>query len=195
VNGKNAAGIVGDWYIFEDQPDCVRAGFSADQCSVIHTPDDAFTPSDLATGRMCTWGVAAQILNLSGTTMPAYSAIWGAGIGLAFNNFNPYDAGAHGITGISFEIDTPPELALTVSFPVSYTSNYPAWEGAVSGFSPVYPGVNVVKWADVGGPMYAANPPPFDPSQLEGMQFQVLPSVLQPTPFAFCLSNLTALTD
>ncbi len=38
-------------------------------------------------------------------------------------------------------------------------------------------------------------PPPFDPSKAYGIRFQVITNTATATPYAFCVNNLTLLTD
>jgi hypothetical protein len=198
VRGANAAAIRGSWYAYADSGGCVATGrFSPDQCSAIFAPGSGpFAPSDPATGRMCTSGIAAQVIADPSTGAPAYSIIWGAGIGFNFNDRQAYDATAHMITGVSFVIDSPPPGALAIHFPsVADPDVGPTWGGAVALASPVTPGLNVIKWAELGGPFYATDPPPFDGSQLIGIQFHVLSNEHDPTPFDYCVSNFSALTE
>ncbi len=207
-DGSNAAGIRGYWYVSSDaiEPDfCLAAGFSAAQCSAVITPPHeghAFAVPD--PNRVCTSGVAAQVIVNPSTMALDYLNIWGANIGLDFNNPDrtnvnrggSYDAHAHAITGFSFVIDTPPPSTLRVSFSTTanpFTASY--WGGSASLFSPVQPGLNVVRWAEVGGPSYLTDPPVFDPTALLGMQFTVFSNANRPVPFDYCISSLTALTE
>jgi hypothetical protein len=195
VNGNNAADIRGSWFGYVDTGDCLASGpFTAEQCSQLFTPvgaSSSFIPSDVATGRMCTAGIAARVI--------AGAVIWGAGILFDFNTIfvdDPYDAAAHMLTGISFEIDAPPADAMAIVFPTSENPNTgPWWGGATNRASPVVPGFNMVRWADVGGPNFQVNPPPFDPRHLLKIQFQVVPNEQAAVPFEFCVSNLAVRTD
>jgi hypothetical protein len=65
----------------------------------------------------------------------------------------------------------------------------------------VLPGHNIVLWSQVLGPYYLTQqvppttPPPFDPSKAYGIGFQVITNAAATTPCAFCVNNLTLLTD
>jgi hypothetical protein len=207
VSGPNVAGINGYWYVNSDAIEpgyCLDVGFTAAQCSTVDTPPHdhyAFVPPDPS--KICTSGAAAKVIANPSTMALDYEHIWGTNLGLDFNNMDrtnvnrggTWDAPANGITGFSFVIDTPPG-SIRVSFSTDaapYKAAY--WSGAKAGASPVKPGLNVVRWADVGGPMYVTNPPLFDPTQIRGIQFTVVSNATQSIPFDFCISELTALTE
>jgi len=215
-DGSNAAGVTGYWWSTGDAyatdptlsvGSCPAAGFPASACSVLSSPTpDAFFQPD-ASGRMCASGVAAQVIP-DATGNLAWSAIWGDIIGFDVNNpgmFSDglttravYDAPAHGITGLAFDIDAVPVGGhLRVSFQTVGTENSAAyWGGASSDLSPVFaPGHYEIRWPEVGGPMYLPSPPPFDPTKLEAIHFHVVSNSFEPVPFNFCLSNLMLLTN
>jgi hypothetical protein len=205
----NTFGVQGAWYPYGDaygEAKCMTVGMhTAAECSTITTPDPLVMGFANTAGKMCTAGTVAQVINGPGTVMmPDYSNIWGAGIGLDLNATggdnsvkSVFDFTAKGITGISFEIDTVPLPGLRVEFPMPATeghadgSNY--W-GAAMTFppSPVVPGVNVVKWAEVQGPRGAIA---FDASQVLSIQFHVPASAAASGTFNYCISNLTFLTN
>jgi len=207
VDGSNAAGITGYWYVNSDAIEpgyCLAVGFSADQCSTVLTPPhDGYAFAAPDPSRICTSGVAAKVIVNPSTMALDFDHIWGTNLGLDFNNLDrtnvnrggSYDAPAHGITGFSFVIDAPPaSIRIVFSTDASpYQAAY--WGGATAPTSHVLPGVNVVRWADVGGPMYLADPPAFDPTHLRGIQFTVVSNATQSIPFDFCVGGLTALTD
>jgi hypothetical protein len=199
-----ATGIEGSWYVFADGlgfdgqvpslvGDCQRGGYPPDQCSMIITPNPTvlgFPPTD-GLG-MCVIGISARVIGAD------FSRIWGAGIGFNFNAAGSYDALANGVTGIAFDIDSepPPDAAIRVQLqtvPTEFAS--PSWGGATSPVSPVHAGHNRFKWEDVGGPSYLAQPPPFDPSQLVGMDFFMPAAVDGAKSFSFCIDHVTALVD
>jgi hypothetical protein len=207
----NAAGVVGPWYVFTDGagPDglpgdsqCVSVGlFPASACSQVFSPTPAAAFRPTAGKGMCTSGIAAQVL--SGTAggpapgQPDYGDLFGVGIGLDLDSPAgtglPYDASHY--TGISFDIDVVQE-DLRVEFPTAESGdNAPFWNGATYTSSPITRGTNVVRWADVGGPFYETNPPPFDPTKLLSIRFHVWTLPSSPTPFSFCIDNLTLLTQ
>jgi hypothetical protein len=216
-DGSNAAGVIGSWwatgddYGMDNLPGhglCPADGFPDTACSVLTTPTPGtyFRPD--ASGRgMCTSGISAQVIS-DATGNLAFSSIWGSVIG--FNPANPgtladgttligpYDAPAHGITGLAFDIDAVPSGGhLRVAFQTVGTENSPAyWGGATSDLSPVTaPGHYEMRWAEIGGPAYATNPPPFDPTMLKGIQFQVVSNSSAPVPFNFCVNNIMLLTN
>ena len=197
VAGSNAAGITGYWFAQVDSPTCQALGwYSADQCSMMFTPVGALLPSDLETGRMCTSGIAARAINNPVTMAPDFGNIWGAQMGLRFDDGRPYDATAHGITGLSFTLTSPPSGDLRIEFPTMDNPTTAAyWGGSWSYSSPVASGRNVIRWPDVGGPFYLATPPPFDRTKLLQLIIHVATSADRAIPYDFCVSNLAALTD
>ena len=201
---------------------CPKAGFSNSDCSSIATPTPGqpFIPNPTNTA-MCTRGIAAQVLNGDGGT-PAYSVIWGNIIAFDLHNPAPfntdageagadagvagadagtpargqYDALALGVTGIAFDIDTQPTGNLRVEFQTLGTENNAAyWGGSASNASPVFAGHNEIRWSDVGGPAYLTNPPRFDPTKLESVDFHVVANSSAAVPYSFCVNNVIMLTN
>jgi hypothetical protein len=227
VKDTSGSGIVGAWYVYGDSlgskatrtdadfadSDCAKAGFTADQCSQITTPvlGMPFSP-DPTTGAMCTSGTAAKAIPKAGTTNPDYSDLFGAGIGLDFDNPGG-DAGAKqsidlsSYAGIGFDFsgDLVPANYMRVNFPFDGENNgtdSPFWEGATKAASPLTSSTHaVIHWSDVGGPSYLlqqsppTTPPAFQPSKLLSIQFQVFTNMSSTTPYSFCVNNLTLLTQ
>jgi len=216
-DGTNGAGIMGAWYSYGDyynptpgSGDCVvMGGFTAAECSNITTPVPG-EPFANTGGTMCTAGTVAKTIPMAGSTTPAYSAIWGAGIGFDLNNAgndggtgkNAWDATAHGITGFSFHIDSPPVGGqMRVEFPTNATPgttdiNAAYWGGAGANLSPITTGKDYsFHFTDVGGPQYLASPLPFDKTKIVSMQFHVVAGTSSSIPFQYCISNLRALKD
>lgn len=218
VDGTNSLGILGPWYAYGDNwaddgtpggGKCETVGMNASTaCSSLTTPapGQPFAPADdpVTTGKMCANGIAAAIID-DAAASPDYSNIFGVGIGLDLNNAGTadggvgklaYDAPSHGITGFKFDIDTPPLNALRVEFPTTASGNDSAyWNGMANNVSPVKAGTNTVPFASVNGPMYLPTAPAFDATKLLSIQFHVIPSAGATTPFNFCVSNLTAITN
>jgi hypothetical protein len=182
---------------------------------------------------MCTTGETAVILpcqpgvTTNGCPTMDYSNIWGAGIGFDFNANKgmpdgdgvkrPWNPDAHGITGISFELDVAPRPGFRVEFPMvlldseatavmlpsgattdDHPDGAPYW-GADSSFrdSPVAvsPQVNVVRWDAVKKPGTAMTYV-FDKTRMLGIQFHVPAVKLAPRgAYNFCVSKLTFLRN
>ena len=216
-DGQNAAGIMGAWYSYGDwynpvagSGDCaVMGGFAAADCSNITTPvpGQPFTNSG---GTMCTSGTVAKVVPMAGSTTPAYSAIWGAGIGFDLNNAgndggtgkNAWSATEHGVTGFSFHIDMPPVGGqMRVEFPTNAALgttdiNAAYWGGSGANLSPINTGGDYMFTFDqVGGPNYLTSPMPFDKTKILSMQFHVVAGTSSTIPFNYCISNLKALHD
>jgi hypothetical protein len=221
-DGTNMAGVLGAWYSYGDWyggtptmamgGDCaVKGGFTVDQCSAITTPAPGQPFAKTASG-MCTAGTVAKVIPMAGSTSPDYSDVWGAGVGFDMNNGGtddggtgaklPYDATAHGVTGFSFHIDTPPTGGqMRVEFPTAAVVgttdiNSAYYGGATANLSPFTKGGDVTfHFKDVGGPMYLTSPMPFDATKILSMQFHVVSNTSSTIPFQYCISNLTALHD
>ena len=217
-DGSNHAGIVGCWYAYDDWyggtpavamgGDCPAAGFTEGQCSAITTPIPGQVFTNVS-GAMCTSGTAAKvIMDAAGAT--ATAAIWGAGIGFDMNNGGtadggtgqmlPWDATAHGVTGFSFHIDSPPVGGkMRIEFPTSAamgtTDVTPAyWGGADMNLSPFTAGGTYsFHWEDVGGPEGIASPMPFDKTKILSMRFHVVTNTSSTIPFSYCITDVRAL--
>ena len=229
-DGTNGAGVTGAWWSLGDYyldgipgaGNCPKDGFTASQCSTIAAPTPGMPFVPTADGKMCTTGVAAQVIP-DGSGQLAYSAIWGNLIGFDLNtpvsaradggvgggsgtgtdggvdasaiDKGNYDAVAHGITGFAFDIEGT-FSRMHVEFPTEGKWYDPAyWQGATMDLSPVRsPGHYEIRWAEVGGPKYLASPPPFDPSKLQEVRFHVTSDMLQTTPYSYCIKNVVMLT-
>jgi hypothetical protein len=194
-----ATGIQGHWKVVADTERCHGIGkHDVRECSRFITPDaaaHAFAPTP-GVG-MCATGVTAPVISgEDGKT--DYENIWGASVQFDFD-FEPdgFDAPAHHVTGLAFHIDAEPAPGLLrVLFPTYAHDHHIAfWGGAASEVSPVHAGRNEVRWADVGGPIWVEDPPPFDPAKLAGVYFQVPAVPGGARSFNFCIDQLTLLLD
>jgi hypothetical protein len=221
-----SAGVVGYWFPYGDgvgadasgdagadpgQSDCeLKGGFPMSDCSQITSPvpGQPFQPSNLATSRMCTSGIAAKVMNKSGA--PDYGDLWGAGIALNFNDPTGQSAGEANLAaykGISFDFtaDSLPVNSMRVNFPFTgqHAADAPYWEGATTDYSPLTgttaaPQHVEIDWPDVGGPFYLTEQSPpidlssyaFNPSAVQTIQFQVFTNTTSTTPYSFCVANL-----
>jgi hypothetical protein len=217
-DGTNLAGVVGAWYAAGDYYDgdgvlampgmgsCPKAGFSMAQCSMVTTPTVSawFVPDSNGKG-MCTSGIAAKVIGLDGGP-PDYAHIWGAGIGFDLNNpgeasggvgvKGQYDAPAHGITGIAFEIDTVP-VGFRVALSTQSTEDASANGGVLTEYQLpiVAPGRLEIRWPAVGGPGWVSSAPPFDPTKIQSVWFSVGSNDLSAVDYSFCINKMTALTN
>jgi hypothetical protein len=192
-----ATGIQGRWRARADTEVCrTKGNHDARDCSRFITPDPAapaFPPThDLG---MCATGVAAPVIVGKDGKMD-YAHISGATIGFVFDG-DGFDAPGHHVTGVGFHIDAePPSGLIRVQLPTVSRQEDPAfWGGAASEASPVHAGRNEFRWADVGGPIWIDDPPPFDPTQLAGIGFMVPAVPGAARSFSFCIDQLTALLD
>lgn len=216
------SGVIGAWYAYGDgagsaanttstdgaNSDCQKAGFTADQCTQITTPipGQPFAPDP--TKGMCTAGTAAKVLN-DATGAPAYSALFGGGIGLDFNNPGgeggvqklPIDLSKY--KGVQFDFSgdmIPAGNKMRVNFPFGgqHMSDSPYWAAnAVDDHSTISTTTtNKVMWGSVLGPAYLAGQSPsvpapaFTPTTVLSIQFQVFTNTGTATPYAFCVNNL-----
>ena len=234
----NELGLQGSWYPYGDRygaAKCMNVGMHLlDECSLVMSPkpppDTGFVNEG---GKMCTTGETAVILPCkpgvatSGCPGSDYSNIWGAGIGFDFNANkgmpdgdgakHPWNPDAHGVKGVSFELDVVPRPGFRVEFPMvlldteaaqvalpngattdDHPDGAPYW-GASSAFgdSPVVvsPQVNVVRWEAVKKPGTSTTYV-FDKARLLGIQFHVPAVKAAPRgAYAFCISKLTFLRE
>jgi hypothetical protein len=192
-------GITGRWFASADTEDCQKRGkHAARECSLFIAPDPR-APTFRPTGDlgMCTMGVVAKVLLGSDGRMD-WGNMTGASIGVTLDDGAPYDAPAHGVTGLAFHIDTqpPPGGAMLVELATETSrAGFPWWGGGTGDASPVRAGDNQFRWSDVGGPLYVENPPRFDPTRLLSISFHVRTDPAGAKAFSFCISHLAALTD
>jgi len=110
-----------------------------------------------------------------------------------------YDAPAHGITGFAFDIEGDLPLgSLNVLVPTAENdSNSACWGGATMGHSPYQgPGHYEIRWPEVGGPMYLGpGAPPFDPTKIEALSFQIQGDDEAAASYDFCIGNFALLTN
>lgn len=204
---SNPLGIEGPWYPYADGYDdgqrggtCQTAGHADSECSVIFSPDPTMPGFPNVGGRMCFSGVGMPVLSVNG--VPDWANMWGAGMGVDLNNPNGtatskgvFDAAAHHVIGISFDIDNVPPLGLRAEFGTTGTAGtgiQPYW-GAADFYpnSPIVPGTNTVMFSEVRTP--EAVPQPLDTARIESIQFLVPTYQLTTSPFNFCISNLQML--
>lgn len=209
-------GVLGAWYSYGDSyntsnannlGDCQTAGFPISDCSVATSPLFGATFTNTG-GKMCLSGTAAVVMNAN------YSAIWGLGIGFDFNNAGVGDAGAsagngnklpwnattYGVTGFKFDISGVPvggNMRAEFPFKGETPNDAPYWMGASNNLSPITAdGTYSFKWTDVTGPMYATNPPAFDPTMIISAQFHVVTNTKGTIPVDnLCVSNVTLTKD
>ena len=222
VDDRANTGVVGAWYAYADSigsaaqgtadgdfanSDCIKkGGFTASQCSVVNNPKAGAEFPPTPNKGMCTDGTAAVVLPGS-NGMSDYSDMWGAGIGLDFNNPGgdagakaDWDGSAYG--GVEFDIvgDNVPAKAMRVNFPFTgeHGTDSPYYQGKTQSFSALASGDHVtIHWSDVAGPKYLSDngttPPAFDPHHIQSIQFQVFTNATTATPYSFCINNLAVL--
>ena len=155
------------------------------------------------------WSVISRVelwMSAVATMILAWPSIWGNIIAFDLATpdpgptavVGPYDAPAHGITGFAFDVDAVPDGGhLRVLFATPGNENHPAyWLGAANDVSPVFnPGHYEMRWPEIGGPIWYADPPPFDPTKIEWIAFDIVSTDAAPVPFDFRLTNLALLTN
>ena len=138
----------------------------------------------------------AQVLLVDG--QPDYAHMWGIGIGVSLADpgsgqpAGTYDADAHQVVGLSFEIDNvPPGLRVelpTPSDPPPFGASYWGADEYYSS-SPVQVGTNVVFFEDVHSPDPTA--PALDTTQLLQVGFLVSSNEVRRTDFSYCCAAST----
>ena len=204
----NPLGVEGHWHVYadsygaNDKPPggCQAAGHAEDECSVASLPDSSVPGFPNVDGKMCTTGSTAQVLLVDG--QPDYAHMWGIGIGVSLADpgsgqpAGTYDADAHQVVGLSFEIDNvPPGLRVelpTPSDPPPFGASYWGADEYYSS-SPVQVGTNVVFFEDVHSPDPTA--PALDTTQLLQVGFLVSSNEVRRTDFSYCISNLKLIVE
>jgi hypothetical protein len=216
VMAPDAIGIKGAWYEYGDGAgsdgttatgDCEKAGHPVTACSSVTSPTfGSFPPNPPTSAKLCTTGTVEKVVDIVGMTgMPDYSAMWGAGIGLDLNNGGganavkmPYDATAHGVKGIAFDIDAVPLTGIRIEFPTPATSTTAAIyksDASANYASMLTSGHNELLFKDVAAPGYVMNPPAFDPTMIVSVQFHVPTSTSAAAPYTFCIDNFSVITQ
>ena len=178
--------------------DCEVAGHAVAECANVVTPPLAAggTIDWSLGGLLCTSGTVEALLDVPGTPGTVdYASMWGAG--MAFNFADnplapvPFDASAHGVIGIAFDIDRVPARGLRVEFTTPSSADAPdAWQPSSQNLtSPVRPGHNIVLFQDVTALPFYADQSPLDPTQILAMQFHV-PTTTSAADYQFCLHDL-----
>jgi hypothetical protein len=197
--GAAGFGVSGPLYVFSDGfgPDgpsaagaCELAGHAASECAIL-TSTASGPP-----GFFCARGTVERLLDVVGSPgTPDYGAMYGAGI--AFNFFEgaagrlPYDASAHGVVGVAFEIDQVPPRGLRVELLAARTPNEPAaWKPNQSYVSPLRVGRNVVLFEEATPLPFYSDQSALDPTQILSVQFHV-PTTSVAAEFDFCIRNLS----
>jgi hypothetical protein len=203
--------IHGAWYAFVDSVrfdgttyvdgDCqAKGGHDTSECSALIAPDPTageFPPSpDLG---MCVAGVVAKVI-AGPDGMLDTANITGAGIGFTLADGQPYDATAHHVTGLGFDIDwePPPGAQIRIALPAAGMPGAAAsWGGPYAPFSPVHLGHNQLRWGQVG--VYGTLGAALDATRLLSVRFEVAPVLPYATQsdasFAFCIAHVEALID
>lgn len=160
---------------------------------------DSASQTSPASGQALTLDPTSNTLCLSGV------AAQNAGLAVDFNAAGSnggqkgiWDARSYGGVAFDFSGSMIPDHGMLVSFPFAGQGpdGPPTYQGTAQPYSALSAGQHVViHWDAVGGPYGAATPVLFDPSRLQSMQVQAMGSASGPTPFQFCIANLTPLPD
>jgi hypothetical protein len=189
AGGTNEAGIQGSFFTLSD---------------ATGTPPGSTTtmPADftMATGptSICLSGTASQVMNNTTTAMPDYARYWGGGIG--FNLGDPGGTAGPGpwmrgkVVGVSFTITgtgIPPagQFRFGANFYNGATVNQDACVNITTGANTIRFDQVVDKCYTPGGPAIPATAP------LQSLKWQVATVTTAPTPYNFCVTNLTAIVQ
>lgn len=187
AGGTNQFGIQGSFYTFSD----AESG-----------GDTTMNALDFTGGRVCTSGIASQVLTPAGALEPAYGTYWGGGVGLNLadpgnmTGPGPWDRGS--VVGFSFNITgstVPPadQFRFKATF---YEGTVVNEEGYCIGN--VLPGQNSIQLGSLVNQCYTggAMAPALSPTaQLVALQWQIATVTAASTPFDFCIENLTPLAQ
>jgi hypothetical protein len=184
AGATNGAGIQGSFYTVSD-----ASGTPPGATTITPTTFD-----DVADTTICVSGMASQVPDATG-----YGQFWGGGVGFNLadpgNMTGPQPWNRGNVVGFSFNItgdDIPP--AAQFRFKASF------FEGATVNPDYCVPiavaGPNSFQLSQLVNECYTggAGTPPLAPTALlESLQWQVATVIGAPTPFDFCIENLTAI--
>jgi len=188
--------IQGAWYGYNDCMDAQAINLPCTQPDMMLMGPDGKPGWTAAVDKICTKGIATQVINDPATGMPAYSQQWGAGIAFDLNSSggepavkNPFNAPAQGIIGFQFDITSngaPPTVR------VNFTSQA---TGVNAHFVEVTLPATAqqILLADALQGDWVMPQVPIPSDQLEAIQFQVYTNPTAAKPFDFCVSNMVVL--
>jgi hypothetical protein len=176
AGSSNALGIQGSFYTYSD-----ATGTPPGVTTI--AIDDVTMPT-----RTCVSGTASAVPDDTG-----YGQFWGGGLALNLSDPGgglPAGTWSRGtVTGFSFTV-TGPTVPPGFRFQASAGEAGPVYCGnIVAGPNNVQLGTLIVDCYQAGGAPLAATTP------LQSIQWQVVTVLDNPTPFDFCIENLTALTS
>lgn len=186
---SNGLGIQGSFYSFGDFTTTPPGTTTAELGDFAASPTSA-----------CISGVASQVLTPDGATQPAFGQYWGGGIGLNLadpgNMTGPGPWDRQTVTGFSFNVTGPAippgaQLRFKVTTLEGATVNENGYcTTAAAGANSFQFGTLVNECWDGG----AGEPALGAATPIVALQWQVATVTAEPTPFDFCIENLTALT-
>lgn len=174
AGSSNGVGIQGSFYTISD-----ATGTPPGVTTI--ALDDIATPT-----RTCVSGTASAVPDDTG-----YSQFWGGGLALNLSDPGggmPAGAWSRGtVTGFSFTV-TGPTVPAGFRFQASASATGPTYCGDI------VMGPNSVQLGTLVTECYQAGGTPLPPTAgIQSIQWQVVTVLDNPTPFDFCIENLTAL--
>jgi len=194
---SNPFGIQGPWYAYNDCMDAMPIGLPCTVPEPTMIGPDSKPGWTAAADKICTKGVAAQVVDDPNTGMKAYSQQWGAG--LAFDLASPggtdpvkgtFDMMAAGIKGFSFDIVTnatppaPPSLRVNFKSPVTGNDSH-----FVEVILPALANQAILLDDALQGDWVTA-PQNIPKTAIESVQFQIFTNTAGTKAFDFCVSNM-----
>jgi hypothetical protein len=162
------------------------------------TPDPSLVGADGKPG----WSVDATGVCIKGTAVKVegmrFAAQWGAGLALDLNSKGgepgtpaekgTFDLESAGIRGFSVAISgtAPARIRINLTMPGVEDSSF---------VDAVVPGLTSFDIDDVKQGSWVMSKVPLDPSKVEAMQFQVFTNAASSTPYDFCVTAISALSD
>jgi hypothetical protein len=181
----NSYGVQGAIWPYGDWDVCHAAGYTAcSSASLAIQPDRSF----------CATGVAQQVPPAGGSY--AYSIVYGSGIGMDWDfpggdaaTKLPYDAVAHGVTGIAFTISGTPAVGVRVLFPAVTQETDPRYVTIIGG------GDVSVRFSQATLGYDPTDTVPVNVTELLNIDWGVASNVSNSVPYRFCISNLRVITN
>ncbi len=180
--GSNSAGIQGAMYYYADD-----------------TTEQSIT-TDFTWKNACIAGVGAWV-NLDCGAPDCYGEYWGAAIALNLNQpidpatmvaseAEPFDAAGRGIVGFAFDL-TGPIIPVSMRFVVEDLNG----QYCTGAAKPLLPGTNAVLFSELMRDCWNGFGEPPDTSALIKIAWQVVTNTASETPFDYCVSNISPISQ
>ena len=203
VDDTAGTGVIGPWYTYSDAAgpaagpsnsdfagsSCNKGNFPMTACSTVTPGPGKPVPPDPTTGALCANGTGAvviagrerhsRLLRPVGRGSRARLQQQGRRRG-SEGDVRPVQVHGHRVHLHGHQHPRQPHARELPVHRRAHGSDSPYWQGDTQDYSSLANNKTItIKWADVGGPKYLTaqspptTPPPFDPTKVQSIQFQV----------------------